>query len=112
MKQKNLKAKYGITSEELNRAVQQIKLGNFVCSGAVLSALCDLLKNGDIADDDAQNKIVFESEEHKQFYYDKLGKSSKKDCYHKALFYALGITEDTRKHFNAIYDAGGGYDKS
>lgn len=106
MKQKNLKAKYGITSEEFNRAVEQIKLGNIACSGAVLYAVVDLLVNGDIADDAAQNKIVFKSEEHKQFYNEKLGKSSSKDCYHKALFYTLGITEDTRKHFNTIFDMG------
>ena len=47
-KQENLKKKYGITDEELKRAVDQIKLGNIACSGAVLCALCELLANGDI----------------------------------------------------------------
>lgn len=46
--QENLKKKYGITDEELKRAVDQIKLGNIACSGAVLCALCELLANGDI----------------------------------------------------------------
>ena len=27
-----------------------------------------------------------------------------KDCYHKALIYILGISEDTRNHFSLIYD--------
>jgi len=46
--QDNLKAKYGITDEDLNRAVDQINIGKIVCDGNVLVALVDLLKNGDI----------------------------------------------------------------
>ena len=46
--QDNLKEKYGITSEELKRAVDQIPLGKIACDGIVLVALCDLLCNGDI----------------------------------------------------------------
>lgn len=51
-RQKNLKQKYGITDEEIKRAVEQIRLGNIACSGAVLCALCDLLANGDIPSDE------------------------------------------------------------
>lgn len=40
MKQQNLLAKYGISAEELKRAVDQIKLGNIACSGAVHCASC------------------------------------------------------------------------
>ena len=54
MKQQNLLAKYGISAEELKRAVDQIKLGNIACSGAVLCALCELLENGDIPLDGVQ----------------------------------------------------------
>ena len=45
---KNLKEKYGITAEELKKAIDQIKLGKIACDGIVLVALCDLLCNGDI----------------------------------------------------------------
>lgn len=46
--QNNLKEKYGITDEELKRAIDQIQLGKIACDGIVLVALCDLLCNGDI----------------------------------------------------------------
>lgn len=48
MKQENLKAKYGITDEELKKAVDQIDFGKIACDGIVLVALCDLICNGDI----------------------------------------------------------------
>ena len=47
--QDNLKEKYGITDEELKRAVDQVQLGKIACDGIVLVALCDLLCNGDIS---------------------------------------------------------------
>lgn len=46
--QDNLKNKYGITNEELKRAVDQINFGKIACDGAVLVALIDLICNGDI----------------------------------------------------------------
>lgn len=46
--QENLKKKYGITDDELKRAIDQIKFGNIACEGIVLVALCDLICNGDI----------------------------------------------------------------
>ena len=46
--QDNLKEKYGITDEELKRAVDQIQFGKIACDGIVLVALCDLVCNGDI----------------------------------------------------------------
>lgn len=105
MKQNNLKEKYGITGEELKRAVNQIKLGNIACSGAVLSALCDLLANGDIEGNaQSQPVIIFSCEEHKRFFIENLNKVRVKDRWHKALIYALGITDDCRRHFNEIYD--------
>ncbi len=105
MKQNNLKEKYGITDEELKRAVNQIKLGNIACSGAALSALCDLLANGDIEGNaQSQPVIIFSGEEHKRFFIENLNKVRVKDSWHKALIYTLGITDDCRRHFNEIYD--------
>lgn len=46
--QENLKNKYGITNEELKRAVDQINFGKIACDGAVLVALIDLICNDDI----------------------------------------------------------------
>ena len=48
--------------------------------------------------------MVFANEEHKKFYYEKLAQAGYQDCYHMALIYILGISEDTRKHFRQIYD--------
>ncbi len=55
-------------------------------------------------------QIVFESKEHEEFYYEKLAQAEENltvgqvGCYHKALIYILGISEDTRNHFDQIYD--------
>nr|WP_304969903.1 DUF6075 family protein [Romboutsia ilealis] len=44
-------------------------------------------------------------------YYEKLKQARYQDCYHKALIYILGISEDTRNHFSQIYDIKSGYIK-
>ncbi len=49
-------------------------------------------------------EIYFSSIEHKDFHYTQLAKCKYNDCYHRALIYALGITEDIRKHFKQVYD--------
>ncbi len=64
---------------------------------------------GDIKGNAQQSKIlfasiIFASREHEQFYNEQLSKVKRNDCYHRALIYALGITEDTRNHFNEIFD--------
>ena len=60
----------------------------------------------------ANNKhMVFNSEEHEKFYYEKLEQARHQDCYHKALIYILGISEDTRNHFSQIYDIKSGFIK-
>lgn len=51
--------------------------------------------------------MVFADDEHEKFYYEKLEQARYQDCYHKALIYVLGISEDTRKHFSQIYDING-----
>ncbi len=48
--------------------------------------------------------MVFANEEHEKFYYEKLEQVRYQDCYHKALIYILGISDDTRNHFSQIYD--------
>lgn len=45
---KNLKEKYGVTDEELKKAIDQINFGKIACDGVVLIALIDLILNGDI----------------------------------------------------------------
>jgi hypothetical protein len=50
-----------------------------------------------------ENGIVFADEEHKQFYYNAMSKV-RQDCYHKALFYLLGINSDTRAYSDKIYN--------
>ena len=55
--------------------------------------------------------MVFANEEHEKFYFEKLEQARYQDCYHKALIYILGISEDTRNHFSQIYDIKSGYIK-
>ena len=55
--------------------------------------------------------MVFADEEHEKFYYEKLEQTRYQDCYHKALIYILGISEDTRNHFSQIYDIKSGFIK-
>jgi len=55
--QDNLKKKYGITDQELKRAVDQIKFGKIACDRIVLVALVDLISNGDIKSE-TDNKDV------------------------------------------------------
>lgn len=49
-------------------------------------------------------EILFSSNEHKQFYYEKMNEVRYMDVYHKALVYCLGISADTRNHVSDIYD--------
>ena len=48
--------------------------------------------------------IIFAGEAHKKFYEEQLQKCRYRDGYHRALIYALGITEDIRNHFKEVYD--------
>lgn len=103
--QENLRAKYGITAEQLKRATDRIKYDKIACDGITLMALDDLLKSGDIAGR-IKPAIIFKSAEHEQFYNEQMAKCTYKDCYHRALMYALGIYETTRCHIDEIYDFG------
>ena len=48
--------------------------------------------------------ILFISEAHKAFYYEKLALCRYQDVYHAALCYCLGICHDTRRNVERIYD--------
>lgn len=48
--------------------------------------------------------MEFMNEEHQKFYESCLNKSSSKDCYHRSLFYILGLTEDCREAIDSLYD--------
>ena len=49
-------------------------------------------------------ELMFISEEHEKFYYEKMKEVREQDGYHKALIYCLGICYDTRRLVNRIYD--------
>ena len=51
-----------------------------------------------------KENIRFISEAHEKFYYEKLKEVRYQDVYHKALCYCLGISDDTRRNINSIYD--------
>ncbi len=56
-----------------------------------------------------KDNIIFISQKHEDFYYEKLKKVRQQDVYHKALCYCLGICADTREHIDRIYDFKTGY---
>ena len=57
-------------------------------------------------------ELIFISEAHEKFYYEKLKEVRYQDVYHKALCYCLGISDDTRRNANRIYDFETGYVKT
>ena len=52
----------------------------------------------------AERAIIFISDAHEKFYYEKLKEVRYQDVYHKALVYCLGISDDTRRNIKSIYD--------
>jgi len=48
--------------------------------------------------------MLFISNEHRSFYKKTMASGIKDDCHHRALVYALGICDDTRKRFDEMYD--------
>lgn len=59
----------------------------------------------------AEKAIIFISDAHEKFYYEKLEEVRYQDVYHKALCYCLGISSDTRRNIHSIYDFKTGYVK-
>jgi hypothetical protein len=48
--------------------------------------------------------MIFCSPEHRAFYFAMLEKAGVNDNYHRALFYTIGITADSRKHIEDLFD--------
>ena len=49
-------------------------------------------------------KIIFADLAHKRFYFEQFKFVRCQDVYHESLIYCLGISDDTRKHIDRIYD--------
>lgn len=49
-------------------------------------------------------KIRFLNEEHRSFFFNAKNKCRVWDSFHKALIYTLGLTKDTRRHINQLFD--------
>ena len=64
------------------------------------------------AESNKKENIRFISEAHEKFYYEKLKEVLYVDVYHKALCYCLGISDDTRRNINRIYDFKTGWQTS
>ena len=51
-----------------------------------------------------KSEIRFIDREHLSFYNQLLNQTGKKDPYHKAFFYVIGISSDTRNNIQKIFD--------
>lgn len=51
-----------------------------------------------------KNVITFVDTEHEKFYFENIRRCGVDDCYHKALVYCLGISKDTRRNIDRIFD--------
>lgn len=49
-------------------------------------------------------QIKFESKQHRNFFMEKMQACKNQDSYHQAIFYALGINQDCRDHFQDVFD--------
>ncbi|MBD2844970.1 hypothetical protein IDH44_07195 [Paenibacillus sp. IB182496] len=47
---------------------------------------------------------VFRDDRHEAFYYRMLAERRCTDSYHRALFYTLGLSKDTRAHIQVLFD--------
>ena len=96
--------KYGYNAEEISRQLVKDEQN-------IRSLMAELIRDGVITQDEItqareakKEKISFISEAHEKFYYEKLKEVRYQDVYHKALCYCLGISVDTRRNINSIYD--------
>lgn len=58
-----------------------------------------------------KQEIIFKNKEHEKFYQTYLSKCPYQYTNHKALVYCLGLSEDTRRNVNRIYDFKTGFIK-
>ena len=49
-------------------------------------------------------KVLFINKAHEEFFEEQMNGSRKKDVYHQALFYCLGLTAETRSNIKNIYN--------
>ena len=56
--------------------------------------------------------VIFKNEQHESFFKESLVKCRYQDIYHAALVYCLGISEDTRRNVDRIYDFTSGFVKT
>lgn len=57
-------------------------------------------------------KILYINNAHEEFFEKQMNTTKKKDVYHQALFYCLGLTRKTRSNIREIYDFENGCVKS
>lgn len=50
-----------------------------------------------------EKAIIFISDAHEKFYYEKLKEVRYQDIYHKELVYCLGISDDTRRKISTAF---------
>lgn len=48
--------------------------------------------------------IEFASTEHRYFFMDMMARSKINDCYHRAFFYVMGITPETRSNIHCMFN--------
>jgi hypothetical protein len=48
--------------------------------------------------------IQFASKEHKTFYTEMLATTRNDDAYHKAFFYTMGVSAETRRNIHSLFD--------
>ena len=56
--------------------------------------------------------MIFKNEQHESFFKESLVKCRYRDIYHAALVYCLGISEETRRNVDRIYDFTSGFVKT
>lgn len=49
-------------------------------------------------------EIIFINDEHEKFFYTRMEQIKNRDVYQASLIYILGISENTRDHFDTIFD--------
>ena len=49
-------------------------------------------------------EIRFASKEHEKFFFTMLKKCGSTDCYHRAFFYCVGISDTARANVGSLFD--------
>lgn len=51
-----------------------------------------------------EKNIRFASEDHQEFFFSMMENARKKDSYHRAFFYLMGISSETRTNIHQMFD--------